>query len=198
MQFAKLAINILLGAIAMIPTLKTERLFLRPFTIADATMVQSLAGAFEIADTTLTIPHPYEDGLAESWIKLHLPAFEAMRAVTFAITLGEEKSVMGAISLMSIESGHQAELGYWIGVPFWGKGYCSEAAKRIIEYSFFNLGLERVHAGCLTRNPASAKVIEKNGFSLEGLRREHIKKWGVYEDLNIYGLLKNDWMATNK
>src|SRR5687767_697624 len=97
------------------PTLETERLILRPFTAADAPRVQTLAGAREVADTTLTIPHPYPDGLAEEWIKTHAPAWESGRRAIVAIS-NSDAGVIGGISLHDIDADEsKAEMGFWVG-----------------------------------------------------------------------------------
>ena len=95
------------------PTIKTERLILGPYTLDDAPELQRLIGDRDIASTTLNIPHPYEDGMAEEWI----------------------------------------------GKPYWNQGYCTEAARAVLKYGFAVLGLNRVHASYMTRNPASGRVI---------------------------------------
>ena len=100
---------------------------------------------------------------------------------------------MGAISLMSIEQGHQAEIGYWIGKPFWGQGVCSEAAQLIVQFAFSRLNLARLYARHFSRNPASGRVLVKAGFVNEGTRRGHVKKWGKLEDIENYGLLRDQW-----
>jgi [ribosomal protein S5]-alanine N-acetyltransferase len=100
------------------PTLETERLILRPFALPDAPDVQRLAGDRAIADTTQAIPHPYEDGMAEKWISTHQDEFDQNTGVTLAITLKPEGMLVGAISLLNMTVGHQAELGYWIGKPY--------------------------------------------------------------------------------
>ena len=82
------------------PTLNTERLALRPFTLGDAPAVQRLAGAQVIADTTLSIPHPYPDGDAETWIQSHAPGFAAGTLATFTIASQSDGSLMGAIGLV--------------------------------------------------------------------------------------------------
>ncbi|XOV88079.1 MAG: GNAT family N-acetyltransferase [Pseudomonadota bacterium] len=170
-----------------IPTLKSEYVTLRPFTVSDAPVVQKLAGAFEVADTTLTIPHPYADGAAETWIAMHEPAFDAGKGATFAIV--QEDEVKGAISLMSIEPDHQAELGYWVGVPYWGRGLCTAAGTLVVAFAFSSLSLQRLHARHLSRNPASGRVLRKLGFTHEGSRRGHVMKWGKLEDVEEYGLM---------
>jgi RimJ/RimL family protein N-acetyltransferase len=86
-----------------------------------------------------------------------------------------------------------AEMGYWIGKPFWNHGYCTEAAKRLVRFGFEALQLNRILARHLSRNPASGRVMEKIGMQYEGCLRQHIKKWGVFEDLKIYAILKETY-----
>ncbi len=175
-----------------IPKLETARLMLRPFCAADAAEVMRLAGDRAVADTTSHIPHPYLAGMAEDWIATHQPAFDKEQGVTLAITRKPDGALVGAISL-GMARGHQAELGYWIGKPFWGQGYCTEAARAILRYAFTDLGLVRVHAAHIARNPASGRVMQKIGMAKEGCRRQHVKKWDKAEDLELYGVLKQEW-----
>jgi RimJ/RimL family protein N-acetyltransferase len=175
------------------PALNTERLLLRPFTLQDAPEVRSLAGDRAIADTTLNIPHPYEEGMAEEWIQGHEEAFEKGRQATFAVILRETESLIGAIGLVLNDRFDRADLGYWIAKPRWGKGYCTEAAREVLRYGFTELGLNRIQATHMTRNPASGKVMQKIGMSREGLLRQHVKKWGKYEDLEIYAILRSEF-----
>ncbi len=174
------------------PTLETERLILRPFVVSDASEVQRLAGNRVIADTTLNMPHPYGDGVAEEWISTHQEDFDEDKGVTFAITGKPDGDLIGAISLMGVAKGHQAELGYWIGEPFWGCGFCTEAARAVVAYAFDVLGLARVHACHFARNPASGRVMQKIGMKHEGCRRHHVMKWDNLEDIELYGILIED------
>ena len=173
--------------------LETERLILRPFQISDSETVEKLAGDKQIASTTLHIPHPYPKGGAAEWIATHEPKYLEGKGVVYAITLKNNGELVGSISLMNMVKGHQAELGYWVGVPYWSKGICTEAGNALLEYGFETLGLNRVHACYLSRNPASGRVMEKLGMRYEGTRRQHILKWGVYEDLELKGILRSDW-----
>lgn len=174
------------------PTLETRRLVLRPFGIADAPDVHRLAGDRRIADTTLNIPHPYEESMAEQWIASQGPAYEAGRLVNFAITVRAGRSLIGSIGLSRM-AGREAELGYWVGVPWWNRGYCTEAARAVVDYGFGELGLERIHAHRLLRNPASGRVLEKAGLRREGLARQAFRKDGREEDIVLYGILRTDW-----
>jgi ribosomal-protein-alanine N-acetyltransferase len=179
-------------------TLHTPRLILRPFERADARDVQRLAGDQAIADTTLNIPHPYEDGMAEEWIATHQPQFEAGEAAIFAIVLRATGELVGAIGLAVSRRFDRAELGYWIGRPYWNQGYCTEAGRAALWYGFTELELNRIHAYHLSRNPASGRVMEKLGMAREGLLRQHVKKWGKYEDIVEYGLVREDWMKSSE
>lgn len=176
--------------------LETERLILRPFGPHDAADVQRLAGDWAIADTTLHIPHPYEDGMAEEWISTHQDEFDQDHGVTFAVTSKPDDSLVGAIGLMSIVTDHQAELGYWVGKPYWNEGFCTEAAEVVLRYAFAELDLLRVHAIHFSRNPASGKVMRKLGMRHEGTRRQHVRRWGKSEDIELYGILKGEWVET--
>ena len=175
------------------PTLETDRLLLRPFQLTDAGDVQRLAGDRAIADTTLNIPHPYEDGIADAWIAKQVTNFDKGVEATFAITRKSDGALVGAISLMGISAGHQAELGYWIGKAYWAQGFCTEAAGAVLRYAFTGLGLVRVHARHLGRNPASGRVLRKLWMQPEGCQRQQAKKWDKFEDLELYGILKHEW-----
>ena len=177
------------------PELVTERLLLRPFVPADTPVVQELAGERAIAEMTVAIPHPYEDGLAEAWIGTHRQAFDEDKEAVFAITLRECDLLVGCIGLTINREHVRAELGYWIGKPYWGNGYCTEAAKAMLQFGFEDLGLNRIHAIHFRRNPASGRVMAKIGMTREGCQRQHIKKWDILEDLVMYAILKSEFRA---
>ena len=86
----------------------------------------------------------------------------------------------------------RAELGYWVARPFWNQGYASEGARALVRFGFAELGLHRVSAHHYSRNPASGKVMQKIGMRFEGLLRQHVFKWGVFEDIEMYGILAGD------
>ena len=90
---------------------------------------------------------------------------------------------------------NRAELGYWIGVPYWNHGYATEAASTVLRYAFETMDLHRVYAFHFTTNPASGRVLEKIGMTHEGTRRGHTLKWGEYLDNEAYGILRDEWRA---
>jgi RimJ/RimL family protein N-acetyltransferase len=173
----------------ILPTLSCEDLVLRPWLDTDAERVQLLAGDREIADTTATIPHPYPDGHAQKWVVETLARCEAGEMAAFAITLAPEGELAGAISLMDIRDG-QAELGYWVGVPYWGRGIATCAARRVVQYGLEELGLQRIQARCLSRNPASGKVLLRAGFSHTGTEQSTCGYQQRQQATDMYELLQ--------
>src|SRR5688500_3933220 len=124
------------------PQLQTERLLLRPFHISDGPGVKELAGDQRIAATTLHIPHPYPEGVAELWISRHTTEFLEGRSITYAIC-EQNESVVGAIGLSIQPKDRKAELGYWIGVDYWNRGYCTEAGRAVLDFAIKHFSLEK-------------------------------------------------------
>jgi RimJ/RimL family protein N-acetyltransferase len=178
-------------------TLTTSRLVLRPFALTDAPAVQRLAGAREIADTTLLIPHPYPDGAAEQFIAGTHAEREKGENYVFAITLRASGELCGSMGLKVTKQHERAELGYWIGVPFWKHGYCTEAGRVVVRFAFEELQLNSVNAHHFVRNPVSGRVLQKLGMHFEGRLRQHVKKGDRFEDLDAYSILRVDWISTS-
>jgi len=149
------------------PELKTNRLILRKFVLSDSLEVERLAGDKAVALMTLNVPHPYLQGMGSDWISTHELGWKKRSRISYAITLGETDQLVGAMGLVS-NSKEEAELGYWIGQEYWGNGYCTEAAKKLIEYGCLHLGFSRVTARYLAINPASGRVMQKCGMKMCG------------------------------
>jgi RimJ/RimL family protein N-acetyltransferase len=174
------------------PTLTTARLVLRPFVTEDAAAVQAHLQDREVASTTAMIPHPYPDGAAEAWIATHGARHEAAEAAVLAITLRGDGTLVGSIELR-MDLGHRrGELGYWIGRAHWGQGFATEAADALTRWGVRVMGLHRVHAAHMSRNPSSGAVLRKIGMRHEGTLRGHVLKWGVLENLEVYGVLEDE------
>lgn len=167
--------------------IETERLHLTPLALGDAPDVQRLAGDEAIARNALGIPHPFLDGLAEAWIG-GLGQDDAV----FAIREERDAPLVGLVGLQRARADGVAELSYWIGRPYWGRGYATEAASAIVAYGFERLGIRRIFATSLARNPASKRVLEKVGLTEEGVLRQHVRHWGRYEDLRLHGMLRGE------
>lgn len=176
-----------------IPRLQTGRLLLDALSDADAPELMRLAGAREIADTTMSIPHPYGPADAERFLAHQRSAAARGDELVLAVRRRQDGKLVGCIGLRDIDPTHlQAELGYWIGVPYWGQGFATEAARAVVGYGFDALGLNRIYAHHMTRNPPSGRVLERIGMRWEGVLRERVLKWGRFEDVVIYAVLRSD------
>jgi [ribosomal protein S5]-alanine N-acetyltransferase len=169
-------------------TIRTERLILRSFALTDARQVKALAGDQKIYETTLYIPYPYEDGMAESWIATHQRCFYEGLGVVFAICQSSG-FVIGAASLSRDSLFNRAELGYWIGVGYWNRGYCTEAVKAVVEYGFKALSYHKISARHFVGNHASGRVLEKVGMTREGVLQDDVLKDGRYITVELYGIV---------
>jgi len=180
------------------PKLESERLVLRPLNLDDAVVVARLAGSREIADMTITIPHPYSEEQARAWIATQTNRSGTAKEMVFSVAAKEDSQLVGTVGLREIDVEHsQAEMGYWIGVPTWGRGYATEAARRLVRFAFEDLKLNRVYAHHMVRNPASGRVLEKVGMKREGLLRQRVRKSGVFEDVVLLAILHDDWKQMN-
>lgn len=182
--------------LSTIPVLETERLRLRPFVPPDAVAVRRLAGAPEVAATTLNIPHPYPQGAAEQWIGGHATAAVEGRGFTWAIVRQADDELLGAVGCTITPAHARAELGYWLGVPYWNHGYMTEAVRRVVAFGFAALGLHRIQSTALPRNVASWRVMEKAGLRREGVLRGYVRKIDAFEDIVVYGRLRPDAEAS--
>ena len=174
-------------------TLHTERLILRQFQASDADTVHRLAEAKKVAAGTL-LPHPFDLKAAAKWIAQQQESFAAGNAITFAIVLAEEERLIGSIG-MDIASEHQlARLSYWLGTNYWNQGYCTEAVRAVLDYGFTRLSLHRIYAPHFHNNPASGRVLRKVGMTYEGRMREHYIRFGQFVDVEIYGMLREEFL----
>lgn len=174
-------------------TIKTERLFLRPFKASDAMRVQELAGAREIAIMTASIPHPYPDGAAEAWIAMNTQRRHEGKSFAFAIDI--DGLLAGSIGIEDAGRGVHLELGYWLGLPYWGHGYTSEAAVAVTEFGFVWLNQPALIAGYAVDNPASGRILEKLGFTKTHVKTVPHAVRGCDVDIIRLELTKDAWAA---
>jgi ribosomal-protein-alanine N-acetyltransferase len=163
-------------------TIKTPRLLLRALSPADAPRLCLLAGDYDVASMTATIPYPYSERQAAEWI-------DSVRAGEEGVVFAIERSglLIGCTGYRRFGGDH-AELGYWIGKPYWGMGYATEAVRALIVYAFETDGFAYLRVGHFADNPASARVIEKLGFAPEGQERRHCAARGTKAQCRTYRL----------
>ena len=148
--------------------LTTRRLRLRPLRLADAPRVRALSGNLRVARNLERVPHPYPEGLAETWIAAQPAARARGEAYVFAMELAGD--LIGVIGIERRAEGDYA-LGYWLGEPWWDQGLMSEAARRAVRFAFEDLNLPRLVSRYFVDNPASGRILEKCGFEIVGRRR---------------------------
>ena len=175
------------------PVLTTDRLTLDRLTEADVPRLVELCSDWKIAETTLRIPHPYTEQDARGWLAFVNERIEQGLAYSYAVRLSGTGELIGNIRINPDQDHHRAEIGYWVGVPYWGKGYCTEAGREIIRFGFEDLGLNAITCGYLVGNTASQRVMEKLGITYEGIRRQYYYRHEQYIDLAVGTLLRSEW-----
>ena len=178
-------------------TILTERLSLGAILATDIPSIIKYAGDVKVAEQLLNLPHPYYEKDAIFWLNLAHQGWQDQSKYIFGIRLQATQELVGGIGLHVESSYDRAELGYWIGVPFWGQGYMSEAIATILKFGFREAGLNKIFAIHYMDNPASGKVMIKNGMIKEGELKEHIKVKGAYKNIAQYGLTKTTYEAMN-
>lgn len=148
----------------------------------------------EIAAGTF-LPHPYEETFAIDWIAAQERHYAAGTAVHFAITLVQDGTLIGSIGLEIVAAHRHARLGYWLGVEYWRQGFATEAVRAVLAHGFERLDLNRIYAPHFSGNDASGRVLRKVGMTYEGRMREHYQRFGRSVDLELYGMLKREFLA---
>lgn len=172
--------------------LDTGRLLLRPIAAADDDALAAAAGSRDIADTMISVPHPMTLAIAREWIERESASMHRGTAVMLAIReRADDSALLGAVSLRHMDREHAcAELSFWLAPGVNGRGYATEAAAALVEHGFTELALNRIEAYHMVRNPASARVLSRLGFQLEGTLRERVIKWGTPEDVRLWSRLR--------
>ncbi|MDW3650321.1 MAG: GNAT family N-acetyltransferase [Bacteroidia bacterium] len=179
------------------PELQSERLILGEILPRHVPEIAELVNNPKIAQMTLHIPHPYERKDAEDWIIKVRQNFENEGRYSFGIRLKSTDAFIGAMGIHPNKEYFKAELGYWIGEPYWNQGYASEALGAILKFGFEELGMNKLFAQHLIDNPASGKVMIKNGMIKEGVLIDHIKKGDEFQSLLQYRLTLAEYKSLN-
>lgn len=173
---------------------------LEPISLAHAIDVQALASDPLIAATS-NVPHPYPPDGALTWIRYTLAQRELGYELNFAILVEDPSplptgaTLVGVCGVLNIAgTPRRAELGYWVGVPYWNRGYASAAARDLVRTGFLDYGIEELHSSCLVRNTASFRVLVKAGFRHVGYGTHPSGKWGPHDRFAMFELSKAEWI----
>ena len=177
---------------ACMPVLETERLVLRAPQLEDVKAIAALANDRRIAENTRRIPHPYTLADAEKFVGWSSkPGGEMALLITL-----HNGTLVGGCGLGMLD-GPAPELGYWLGVPFWGKGYATEAVRAMIDYAFGELDHTALQAGARVTNPASRRILEKCGFQWTGVGLCRIRAISSSAPIDQFRLDRGLWASLN-
>ena len=147
--------------------IETPRLTFRPFEMADARRIAYLAGEYEVARMCGRVPSPYSLAHATEWIASHDRLRQRGQEYPFAITL-ERDGLIGSCGVARLPGVEAWEIGYWLGMPYWGQGFAAEAARAVMDWAGVELDATAFTAGHFFDNPASGAVLRKLGFAHSG------------------------------
>lgn len=175
-----------------LPEWTTDRLLVRPLATADADTITRLAADPELRSHALWLPEEPSEPTTIAWIE-----HSRQQAIgAFALTDRERDIFYGAAALI-LNPGHEsAELQLWIGRPFQGKGFATEAAKHLMRTAFDSWELHRLEARHSMQDPAGERFLSGLGFLPEGIRRQAEKRDGIFHDVAHYGILRSDLSGT--
>ena len=171
-----------------------NRVTLRPLRLSDTEDVYQNIRDEAVAKWTLSIPHPYRKEEAGKCIRRSVYNRRKGLAYDFGIVYRPTGRVIGMIGLANLSRKDQnAEMGYWLGIHYWGQGLMTEAVGLILRFGFQELELHRLSAEVFKATPASGRVLEKSGFIFAGTAREARLKYGQWHDMLKYGLLRQEY-----
>ena len=174
------------------PVLRSARLRLRPFALADCAEVNRLVGDEAVASTLVAVKYPYSEDMARRWIAKHQSSYDAGGALNFAVEERESQVLVGFIGIGGDD--RRAGMGYWYGRLFWGKGYATEAGRTTVAFGFEELGLDRMEASHLKDNLTSGRALQKMGMSHQGRRAHYVPKWDAHRDKEEYAIDREDYL----
>jgi RimJ/RimL family protein N-acetyltransferase len=174
----------------MIITMNKSKIQIRPILKKDAPTIAKLGNNKKIWNNIRdAMPHPYHLKDAESFIA---SKEKDKPNTTFGITINDNLCGLIGLEIQKDIYRKSAELGYWLGESYWGKGLASEAVKLVVKHGFEHFDIERIFAAAFEYNIGSIRVLEKNGFVKEGIARKAVFKNNAYYDEHRFSKLRND------
>ncbi len=169
--------------------LETERLMLRRPALGDATAIVLLANDRRIGENTRCLPYPYTHDHAVEFVR---GTVDGRRGPAFLIE--HHHTPVGVVGIDWREA-DAPELGYWLGVDHWGRGFATEAARAAIDFTFEEFNIERLNAGARVSNPSSRKILEKCGFQWSGVELHRFEALGSSTPVDRFRLTRSVWSS---
>lgn len=164
---------------------------LRKLKKTDAKDIAEALNNKKILKNLVPIPYPYKEKHALEYItRCQKESAEKKNGKTYLLGIEVNKKIIGLVGFHNITKGHKASFGYWLAEPYWGNGIMSKAVKEALKDFQKKFKLKRIEAGVFSWNKASMRVLEKNGFKLEGIHKKSIKKGNKYIDEHMYAKIK--------
>ena len=177
-----------------LPELQGRLILLRGLRKSDAASIQRNANNKRVARNLPLLPSPYSMKDALRWVGVTQRQARTAKGYDFGIVEKEHGCAVGCIGLKNINlHDKNAEVGYWLGERYWGRGYVTEALGLMVRFVFKELRLRRVYAIVHASNQGSIKVLERSGFKREGSFRKACLMGGRWTDVYAYGLLKEEF-----
>jgi len=176
-----------------------ERIVLRKLMPSDASDIYENLRDKDMVKWTLNIPWPYRKRDAMKFVRKARYKMKKRSGYAFGIVLKETGRVIGVVDLIRVDwKNKNAELGYWLGKKYWGRGLTTEAVKLMLKFAFERLKLHMVYATLFEENIASRRVLEKAGFKLEGVMRECRFKYGKWHNELRFSMLRSEYKQLYK
>jgi RimJ/RimL family protein N-acetyltransferase len=169
--------------------LETERLMLRRPTLADVKAIARLANDRRIAENTRRLPHPYSQDHAIEFVR---ETANDSRETVFLIENNHTPIGMAGIDWRQPDA---PELGYWLGVDYWGQGFATEAARAVIDFTFEEFDIEHLISGARVANPSSRNILEKCGFQWNGVELHRFEALGSSTPVDCFRLSRGVWSS---
>jgi RimJ/RimL family protein N-acetyltransferase len=168
---------------------------MRPIAVGDVEHIQRCVDDRRVSDNLSYTPHPYTMEMAENWVRSVNGGMQNANCCYWTISDAATGRFIGSMGLSIFREQDGGELHYWISANEWNRGYCTEASKRVIRHFFEDLGMHRLaitHREC---NLGSKAVVAKCGFIREGNLRESLKRFGKFENVITYSMLRDEYLA---
>lgn len=170
--------------------IKTKQFTLRPFKMSDAKAVAENINDWQIIKCLALEIYPYQLEHAKMFIRNKLSEYKQKQPQSLVLAIVIDNEAVGSIGFHHIDFGHQADMGYWLAKKYWGQGIMTKAVKAFTDYGFKQYKLKRISAKVYLFNQGSKKVLEHNGFKLEGILKKGAKKNNKFVDEYLLAKIK--------